>query len=280
MRILYFCTTWGQKNENWDAFFEKVKNAGYDGIETSLPPEGEEKEFLDRLNTYELDFIGQHWETVTRDFEVHKAEYSRRLRALASLKPISINAHTGKDYFSFERNMALLAVAAKITQDTGIPISHETHRSRFAFAAHVTQQYLEHSPSLELTLDVSHWCAVAESLLQDQVEALGLALSRTRHIHARIGFAQGPQVPDFTLPQYKTALQFHLECWDKIVLNHQKNGSSMLPITTEFGPPPYMQLVSPENASEKQWKMNADMMNMLKERYKNRADLYAGFTGN
>jgi sugar phosphate isomerase/epimerase len=267
MKISYFCTTWGQKRENWDAFFMKVRNAGYDGVETSLPPNEEEKEFLNGLAKYDLNFIGQHWETATSDFEAHKVEYARRLRALASLSPVSINAHTGKDYFSFERNMALLAIAAEITQETGIPITHETHRSRFAFAPHVTHKYLEHSHSLEITLDVSHWCAVAESLLQDQAAALNLALDRTRHIHARVGFPQGPQVPDFTLPQYETALQFHLECWDKIVDSHRKSDRKTLPITPEFGPPPYMQITSNGDAGEKQWKMNKDMMTLLKDRY-------------
>ena len=57
MKISYFCTTWGQKNGSWDAFFKKVKKAGYDGIETSLPPESEEGEFLKGLNAYQLDFI-------------------------------------------------------------------------------------------------------------------------------------------------------------------------------------------------------------------------------
>jgi len=267
MRISYFCTTWGQKNEGWDAFFRKVKNAGYDGIETSQPQKGEEREFLDSLNYYQLEFIAQHWETSTVDFEAHKEEYTERIQLLAELKPLFINSHTGKDHFSFEQNIALLNIAANKANETAVPIYHETHRGRFAFAAHKTRPFLERSPAPELTLDVSHWCNVAESLLQDQTEALNLALNQTRHIHARIGFEQGPQVPDFTLPQYQESLQFHLECWDKIVLNHKKNDRAMLPITTEFGPPPYMQVISKGDAYKKQWKLNEDMMNLLKGRY-------------
>lgn len=266
MEILYFCTTWGQKSEDWDSFCMKVKNAGYDGIETSFPPEQEEQEFLDCLNKYELAFIGQHWETTTIDFAAHKAEYAKRIRSLASLKPLLVNSHTGKDHFSFDQNIALLNIAADIAEETDVPVYHETHRGRFAFAAHITRHYLEYSHPA-LTLDVSHWCCVAESLLQDQAESLNLALDHTRHIHARIGFEQGPQVSDFTLPQYEAALQFHLECWDKVVFNHKQSGRLMLPITAEFGPPPYMQGVSQGAAGDKQWKMNADMMYMLKDRY-------------
>lgn len=244
----------------------KVKAAGYDGIETSFPPPGEESEFRDSLDKYGLDLIGQHWETSTADFAHHQAEYVQHLRSLASLNPISINSHTGKDHFSFEQNRALLDVAAEISTETGIPIFHETHRGRFAYAAHVTRPYLEQT-SAELTLDVSHWCAVAESLLQDQPESLQIALERTRHIHARVGFEQGPQVPDFTLPQYSASLQFHLACWDKVVAHQKKSGRQVLPVTAEFGPPPYMQLLSDHEAAGKQWKLNAGMMNLLKQRY-------------
>ena len=266
MKILYFCTTWGQKNEGWEAFCKKVRQEGYDGIETSFPLEDEKQEFLDSLQKYKLACIAQHWETTTADFDAHKTEYTERIRSLTSLKPLLINAHTGKDHFSFTQNSELLDIAEEIAAETGVPICHETHRGRFAFAAHITRSYLENS-HLDLTLDVSHWCCVAESLLNDQTESLNMALDRTRHIHARVGFEQGPQVPDFTLPQFEGALKFHLNCWDKVVHNSKHSGKSQLTITTEFGPPPYMQGFSQEDSGSKQWKLNADMMNMLKDRY-------------
>lgn len=267
MEILYFCTTWGQKNGGWEAFCRKVKQEGYDGIETSFPPHGEKKEFSESLHKYQLAFIGQHWETNTIDFVAHKTEYAERLRSLASLKPLLINAHTGKDHFSFGQNAELLGVAEKIATESGVPICHETHRGRFAFAAHITRPYLENS-HLDLTMDVSHWCCVAETLLQDQTESLNLALGHTRHIHARVGFEHGPQVSDFNLPQFGRSLQFHLDCWDRIVDNHKQSGKLQLTITTEFGPPPYMQGVSQGDAGGTQWKLNADMMNLLKDRYR------------
>ncbi len=240
--------------------------AGYDGVETSLPPEEEITEFLRGLAIHQLKFIAQHWETVAVDFDAHKTEYEQRIRALAALQPLSINSHTGKDHFSFEQNTALLNLSTQIAEETGVSIFHETHRGRFAFAAHITSGYLKNSHP-ELTLDVSHWCCVAESLLQDQMPSLSLALDHTRHIHARVGFEQGPQVSDFILPQYQSALQFHLECWDKVVLNHRKSERSDLAITPEFGPPPYMQLNSLNDAAEKQWKLNVDIMALLKNRY-------------
>lgn len=61
MDICFFCTSWGQKAGNWAAFFKKVKTAGYDGVETGIPPIAEAEEFREGLNKYKLKFIAQHW---------------------------------------------------------------------------------------------------------------------------------------------------------------------------------------------------------------------------
>ncbi|GAB1483119.1 hypothetical protein MASR2M78_19350 [Treponema sp.] len=49
----------------------------------------------------------------------------------------------------------------------------------------------------------SRWCTVAESYLEDQKEAVDAALSRTDHIHARVGFPEGPQVGDPAAPEWE-----------------------------------------------------------------------------
>jgi sugar phosphate isomerase/epimerase len=261
MSILYFCTTWGQKNSSWEEFFSRIAFYGYHGVETDLPAEAERSEFMEGLDQYGLKFIAQHWETKDATIDLHRENYEKRLRDLAALKPLLINSHTGMDFFSTAQNGSLLDVADAVTQDTGIKIVHETHRGRFAYAAHATQPYLEKRPGLQLTLDVSHWCAVSESLLEDQQEAIDLAIAQTAHIHARVGHAQGPQVTDPSLPEYAEALVFHLNCWNKVVEKHQ---NKVLTITPEFGPAPYM---PPNQPASQQWENNLYIMNLLKKRY-------------
>ena len=39
MKINFFCPRWGSENLNWNEFFEKVKNAGYDGVEWAIAKE-------------------------------------------------------------------------------------------------------------------------------------------------------------------------------------------------------------------------------------------------
>ncbi|MBE9598053.1 sugar phosphate isomerase/epimerase [Pedobacter sp. MC2016-24] len=264
MDILFFCTTWGQKKGSWDAFFASIAAQGYDGVETGIPDPEEKDMFFEGLHKYGLRFIGQHWETTDPDISLHRDQYAQQLRELAALKPLFINSHTGRDFFTKTQNCSLLEIAASVTLETDIPVVHETHRGRFAYAAHVTAEYLKAFPDLRLTLDVSHWCVVAESLLQDQQQVLDLAIGRTAHIHARIGFEQGPQVWDPELPEYGETLDFHLKCWDKVIASHQKTGKDMLSITPEFGPFPYLSL---KQTAEKQCLSNLYMMNLLKTRY-------------
>jgi hypothetical protein len=117
---------------------------------------------------------------------------------------------------------------------------------------------------LQLTLDISHWCNVAESLLQDQGMAVQKAIARTAHIHARVGFEQGPQVFDPADTASVDALNFHLQCWDKIIDRYKQDKRGLLTITTEFGPSPYMPGRQPE---DKQWEYNLYMLKLLKKRY-------------
>ena len=269
MEVLFFCPRWGQAGTDWDTFARRVKDAGYDGVETDLPATEQERlAFEDAMYKYSLAFIGQHWETTTPVYEVHRLEYGKRISALAEMKPLFINSQTGKDYFTVEQNEQLLAIAAGIASETGIAVYHETHRGKFSFAAHVTQQYLQRNKELTLTLDLSHWCAVAESLLQDQGGAVQAAIAATKHIHARVGFAQGPQVNDPRAPEWQEALEVHLRCWDQVVKTQQDAGAARLCFTAEFGPFPYMpQTPYTCQPLANQWEVNRYMKNLLQNRY-------------
>src|SRR5690606_17160398 len=132
--------------------------AGYDGVETSLPSsERETDRIINEITKRGLKLIGQHWDTITPDFKVHRAEYEKRLQSMISARPFFITSHTGKDYYTLEQNIQLLTLARQISLSSAIPIIHETHRGKFSFAAHITQSYLEKLPWLRLTLDISHW---------------------------------------------------------------------------------------------------------------------------
>jgi sugar phosphate isomerase/epimerase len=266
MEVKFFCSNWGSFHLDFKVFLKQVKTSGYDGIEMSLPLDiNEKKEILKMIKQHNLMFIAQHWETQTSDFNTHKEEYRKRLVNAALAKPLFINSQTGKDYFSFEQNVRLIEIAEEISQEYGVKIIHETHRGKFSFAAHITANYLRKLPNLRLGLDLSHWCNVAESYLVDQQEAVHLALTRADHIHARVGFPEGPQISDPRAPEWEEALLIHLGWWKEVIDLKQKVEQHFFTITPEFGPYPYMPaLPFTRQPVTDQWEVNVYMMNYVK----------------
>jgi hypothetical protein len=119
-----------------------------------------------------------------------------------------------------------------------------------------------------LSADFSHWCVVSESLLADQAESLGLAIERTDHIHARVGFEEGPQVADPRAPESSAALEAHLGWWDRIIALHRAKGSALVTVAPEFGPSPYMpSLPWTGQPVSDQWATNVRMMGLLRGRW-------------
>ncbi len=265
--IRFYAPEWGNTLP-FEVFCQNVKAAGYDGVEMALPLDpAESRPITDALKTYDLELIGQYWQSFETDLDKHRQQYEKYLRNLIAARPVFINCQTGKDFFTVDQNQQLFEVAARITAETGVRIIHETHRGKALFAAHVCQDYLTKLPDVRIALDISHWCNVHESLLDDQPEAVALAIARTDHIHSRVGYPEGPQVNDPRAPEWETTLQSHLGWWDAVVAMHHQNGRQ-LTITTEFGPAPYMPLMPyTQMPLANQWEVNVFMMNLLKERY-------------
>ena len=267
MKISYFCTTWGNTLP-FDAFCIRVKAAGYDGVEMDLPADALEAAHRVRLlRDHGLRFIGQYWQSMESDVVSNRENYRRHLEQLAAAGPEFINAQTGKDYFSTDENLSLVDVAQAITQETGVKVIHETHRGKFLFCLPKLTEALSRVPELAITLDASHWCNVHESLLEDQQAAMTEAIRAARHIHARVGHPEGPQVNDPRAPEWSDALAAHLTWWDQVVELHRRSGRE-LTVTPEFGPAPYMpEMPHTREPLSSQWDVNLHMMRLLKDRY-------------
>lgn len=262
-------TNWGFPG-SLEAFCAKVKSEGYDGIEIWWPmKKNEQDELFSLLKKYNLKvgfLCGAHQSNWRENLNSFK-EMIHAAAGNTAMKPLFINCHSGKDYFSYEENKAFIDHTTALSRKTGIPICHETHRSRMLFAAPVAKQYLEKNPDLRITLDASHWCNVSESLLADQQATMDLALTRVDHVHARIGHAQGPQVHDPRAPEWAEALAAHFGWWDKVVQVKKEKGEP-LTVLTEFGPPDYMPtLPYTRQPIADQWAINVHMMHLLRKRY-------------
>lgn len=264
MEILFFCPRWGSEDIPWEEFCKKVKAAGYDGIEYAIARDVKDSELANAWLSAEkqgLQVLPQHYDTTEADFDEHIRRYETWLKRVHPLPHVLINSQTGKDFFSFDQNRALIDLG------NSYQVVHETHRGKFSFAAHITKPFLEQIPDLRLTLDISHWVNVAESLLEDQQESVKLAISKTEHIHARVGYAEGPQISDPGSRTWQTELSRHLNWWDAAFMRKFHAGERFT-ITPEFGPFPYMvHLPKDHSPLANQWKCNLHMMTLLKDRY-------------
>lgn len=262
-------TNWGYPG-SLDTFCAHAKREGYDGIEIWWPMEkkGQDELFTAlKKHSLEVGFLCGAWQA---GYNEHFAHFARMIDAAAAneiQKPLYINCHSGKDFFTYEQNKAFIDHTSKLSKQTGLTICHETHRSRMLYAAPVARHFMEKNPELRLTFDVSHWCNVHESLLQDQPDTVQLAIDRTDHIHARIGHAQGPQVSDPRAPEWEPAVKAHLAWWDRIIETKRKKGGRIT-VLTEFGPPDYMPVIPyTRQPLADQWAINVHMMHLVRKRY-------------
>ncbi|MEH6305384.1 TIM barrel protein [Olivibacter sp. CPCC 100613] len=267
--LTFMATDWGFQG-SVDAFCAAAKKEGYDGIEVWWPGTVEAQKLLfSALERYQLQ-VGLLCAGSGSDAKAHLTTFCRQIDAASShgyQRPLYINCHSGKDYFTYEENAEFIDYTVKKSKETGIPIYHETHRGRMLFAASVARGFIEKHPDLRLTLDISHWCVVHESLLEDQAETVQLALQRADHIHTRIGHAEGPQVNDPRAPEWKQAMEAHLRWWDAVVSRKKQRGEAMT-MLTEFGPPDYLPtLPYTRQPLADQWAINVYMMQLLRKRY-------------
>ena len=265
--LTILATNWGFEG-SWDDFARKSSEAGYDGVEVWVPGEARDRDsFLEAMQKHKLKF-GLLAGGGDRDSVKHLGQYLTGLEAGLKMKPLYVNSHSGKDHFSFEQNLQFIRESIRLSNAHGIPVYHETHRGRILYAAPVSRGFMEAVPDLRLTLDISHWCNVHESLLEDQQETVALALSRTGHIHARIGHAEGPQVNDPRAPEWTSAVNAHLAWWD-VVVNRKRKAGEPVTFLTEFGPIDYMPaLPYSRQPVADQWAINVHMMRLLRERYR------------
>jgi sugar phosphate isomerase/epimerase len=264
--MLIFATNWGYTGD-WESFAAKIKQLGYDGAELWYPSDaGERKDVFSAFQKHELK-IGFLIGSGDKSFEKHLDQFRSGLEEAASQKPVYINCHSGRDHFSFDQNTKFVELTTRVSKSSGVPVYHETHRSRILYAAPVARQFIERLPDLRITFDVSHWCNVHESLLQDQQETVAKTLERVDHIHARIGHPEGPQVNDPRAPEWKDAVEAHFAWWDTVVARKKKEGR-LVTFLTEFGPADYMpSLPYTRQPVADQWAINKHMLDTLRTRY-------------
>ena len=193
--IHFFATHWGFDEIPLTEFIPRVRQSGYDGLEVNFVfwKDRDVSALFELAAKNDCELITQVAGIFDKDYQRYKDTYLENLEYQISLKPHRINCHTGSDYFSYEQNMELLQLAESRRKSSGISIVHELHRGRFSYSPGETLKYLEALPELRIAADLSHWCVVTESLLENHGHATGMAISRSDHIHSRVGHAESPR---------------------------------------------------------------------------------------
>jgi hypothetical protein len=95
-----------------------------------------------------------------------------------------------------------------------------------------------------------------------------LAIQHADHLHARVGFQEGPQVIDPRAPENGLFLEAHLRWWDQLIALKKEQGTKTFTITPEYGAPPYQALLPyTDQPIASQWDINCWMKDLLKSRY-------------
>ena len=229
---------WGV-NEPWETCFPKFKAAGFTAIESPMPSQSDETRFKSLLSQHGLAYVAMAF-TGGQDARAHVESFRNQIQQASHLGATKVTCHSGSDAWSPAEADSYFREAVAIEKSVGMPVGHETHRGRQLFNPWQARDLLERHPSLNICADFSHWVCVAERLLNDCDDIITLAAERTVHLHARVGYEEGPQVPDPRAPEYAGALAAHERWWDKVWQSQRSRGVSVSTLTPEFGPPGYM----------------------------------------
>jgi len=243
MKLMLFRSLW-TNGFDLDAAVADCHTGAFEGIEG---PVAASDDFAAKLRDSGLPFIaeittgGGYVPDQTATLQDHLDSFHRKLEVSLDCGPRLATVLAGCDGWSLEAKVDFFGRGMEIAQEFGIPVSFETHRSRATFNPWVTRDLLRQLPDLHLTCDFSHWCCVSERLVMDEEpDLLAKCAERTLHIHARVGYEQGPQVPHPRAPEYLPALEAHERWWDTIWRAQEKNGARVSTMTPEFGPDGYL----------------------------------------
>ena len=244
MKLTLVRHLWGvDPTQGLEHYLPRWREAGYEVVES--PCRGsEERDVLLRF----LKHSGWRWiaQVFSRDFvpggtvREHLDSMRGQIEDCLEQQPLFINAHSGSDTWSLAEAEDFYGAALELEQRLGVAIAHETHRMRCFGNPWVTRTLLERFPKLKLTCDFSHWVCVAERLLEDCEPIIHLAAQHCYHLHARVGYEEGPQVSDPRAPEWARHLAAHEKWWDIVWASQERRGLAVSTLTPEFGPSPYM----------------------------------------
>lgn len=263
LTLSLFKTLWGHQRTLKEAVDEAAA-AGFQGLEGQAPIQRKHQDgFRQQLTDADLNYIAEITTAGTyvpdrkASLEEHLDSFKRSLDRSIVLEPLFITTLAGCDAWDESQSIDLFGQIMELAASANIEVSFETHRSRSFFNPWTTVRICRQLPGLNLTFDFSHWCVVCERLMDTEIDVLEELAPKAFHIHARVGYDQGPQVPDPRHTRYSYELQRHQTWWKMLWLDMVKRGMTSLTMTPEFGPDGYQAIdVTTDQPVGDLWEIN------------------------
>jgi hypothetical protein len=204
-----------------------------------------------------------------------------------------VNVHAGCDAWSIDEAMDFLTTSLRLIDDSQLPfqVTFETHRQRLFGSPFQTREILSHQhgaasrslSQLRLNADLSHWYCSCERVFDPREprdepwwpQLLEQLAIHCTYIHARFGWAQGPQLADPSASEHTVERELQLKTWKRLLksmknrrpqrlsnsnsrsaptTNYDNASSSSASfadsstviecyVSPEYGPPPYLPVI-------------------------------------
>jgi len=268
-------TLWGIDDPISPELFQSIKKEGYHGVEVirlTWLDESSRNLLVDSLNAADLGCVtqihtaggyidgGEYIYCGAYDVEAHLTDFIKQLEECKNLlgrvkRGGFVNVHAGVDAWSNEEALQFLEFCFAEIKHTApdITVVFETHRQRifgspFQTRALLAIPSLSESKYLKLNADLSHWYCACERVFNPAEEdrdkwwpgVLALVASRCAYIHARFGWAQGPQMADPSARECEKERNLQIEIWKELVKGQTEKGLRDIFVSPEYGPAPYM----------------------------------------
>jgi sugar phosphate isomerase/epimerase len=226
----------GGKEWGFEDKLLKIKEAGFDGIETEEVLEDEQRA-IDLIRKHNLD-LGMGSSKILRSVEEvrHGLEICKRTGAKYYV------IVCGDAFMSDQEADSLVKDSIRAAADAGIPLLFETHRHSLTESAFRVRKLIDRLPEMRFCADLSHYVvsgSLGGSSVQEWIALWRPILDRCYSFQCRI--SNGEQVQVDAGDGSSKLAQKWVELWTEILRRWLKQArpGDMFPVTSELGPPGY-----------------------------------------
>jgi sugar phosphate isomerase/epimerase len=253
--IRYHCSlaSLRQFDEPLAAQLERIKAAGFDGVESGLPGDRDAKQFSSLLHGLAMSLGVAAYLPENTDPE---PLFERAAAAGALYVEAQVDGYWRDDEWIDDRTRQLIELGERYQ----VPFLLETHRGRYTQDPRRTLALLGRLPGLRLCGDFSHYTSTSELKAPWPApwrDAMLQIATRCDIVHVRMNAGQRVQDPLCQVGSQQRAEYLHLY---RHAL-HSGNGQVPFTVTTELLPPDY-QCVDPRTG-EPQGDIWADTKDLL-----------------